>query len=283
MIISRCNQMKIYIKNNCPQEKIFYFDFLSTTIGLYDVADVVLDATKSKYVYFSLNAPYWVMISSYTNSINDELLTIGLEKYYNEKQILGVCLKDRNNDFLKNSLNRLYPTEVFESLDLNKTFNIDNISMNDVMILREFLQIGIPSPFYIRFPRLGSKITLNEEGKLLYQNRLFDLNIDNLNQITNHCLQEKIKNCSNVSFDFTEQKPTPIYFDKSIYLFNDVISAEKIIAYKNNYIKFLQKIHSKEKSKKYLSTNKNALLLLELINENKSAFDLFVSNPKKGG
>ena len=271
--------MKLFINSNCPQEQIFVFDLLATATGLYKVADVVLDASKSKHICFSLNTPYMVMLSSFTEKINEESITVGIDKFYRNKQISGIYLNDKCDEFMKNSLNHLYPIESASSLDLEKEFELENISMNDVITLREFLQIGISPPFFIRFPYTKEKVFLNSEGKIIYEDKSFNLNEKDLRKIVNLFLKKKffLRDLQEDFFEAIKQSVTPIYFDKNIDIFNKKVTTEGIVKYKQRFIKFLKDIGEEIKNDKYLGFNKNALSLLDIIAKNKEQFNDFLS------
>lgn len=249
---------------------------LATATDLYKIADVVLDASESKNICLPLNTSYTVLLSSNTCGIQDPTLASGLEEFHKNQQIIGVCLKDKCEDFIKHTLNKLYPVETLDALSLNKEISFDNISRNDVAILREYLKLGIEPPFYVKIPRRSETLTLNAEGMLIYENKkIFELSVNGINEFIASSieLEKKINEQYIKLFDMLNEDITPVYFDSNIDIFNKVVTPDLIIDYKKKLADFFKKVANEKECQSYLGFNKNAILLVDIINSNKELFD----------
>lgn len=268
--------MRVFIDSNCPEKQLYIFDMLATATGLYKIADVVLDASESKHICLPLNTSYTLLLSSQTAGIEDPTLASGLEEFYKNKQILGICLKDKCEAFMRHALNKFYPVDTFSALSLNKEVTFDNISRNDTLLLREQLKIGIRPPFYVKLPRRSEVLILNAEGVVSYMDKeVFDLSAECLNEFIASSIElEKISDeqCSKC-FDMLNEDITPIYFDSNIDIFNETVTPELVINYKKKLVDFFKKVANQKEYQSYLGLNKNALLLADMINSNRELFD----------
>lgn len=268
--------MRIFINSNCPQEQIFLFDMLATATGLYKMADVVLDASESNNIVYPLNTTFTLLLGSSSGGIDGESLPVGLADFYKKGQIIGVCLKDECKEFVRFSLNQFYPLDTFSALNLKKEIKDENISRNDVLILREFLKLGVTQPFYVKIPHHSEVLVLNEEGVLSYtDNESLELTAKNLNDFIEYSReQEKLSDnrCSEL-FDMLNNNITPVYFDSNIDIFNEVVTPELMVDYKKRFNEYLKGIANDKDKKKYLGFNKNALLLYDIIESNQELFD----------
>lgn len=252
---------------------------LATAAGLYKISDVVLDASESNNICFPLNTSYTLVLSSLTAGIEDPSLADGLEEFYQKKQVLGVCLKDNCEAFMKQALNHFYPVDSYNALDLLKEFSLDNLSRNDIFLLREFLQIGVYPPFYINLPRISEVLILNENGSLLYgEKEILNPSLKDLTEFITYAIEKETIldiEYANLISDLNKEI-TPVYFDKNIDIFNKNVTSEIIINYKKRFINYFKQLFKEKQQHRYLGFNKNALVFADIVDGNKDLFNRFL-------
>lgn len=249
---------------------------LASATGLYRMADVVLDASESKNICLPLNTSYTLLISSQSAGIEDQTLVSGLAGFHKEKQVTGVVLKDKCEAFMSKTLNYMYPIDNFSALDLKKEFDSENISRSDCLILRELMKVGIHPPFYVRVPHRSELLTLNVDGSMSFDGKdSFDYTAETINDFISSSLEkEKITNiqCSEM-FDLLNEGLTPVYFDENVDIFNEIVTAELIIEYKKKLISYIMKMLNEKDYQSYLGTNKNTLMLFDMVNTNRDVLN----------
>ncbi len=263
--------IKLLINSNCNLYDLMSFDLIATGSNLYNYSETIIDHSNNDKMGIPINTKYNLIMPS--NISKDDMY-----RYLDVLKFSKICLKSiifsQDSFSLPGYLEHLKFIKSKEQI--NKEISFDTITKNDILILREYLKIGVNESSMYLYDIFDTVVEINGDSKIMVDNidfcnldeftldkayELIDLSLSKEKRMTNQELFKK-------SVDSLDKDVSSIMYTNMAFLCSEKrLKIEDIINYKKNLIEFIEK--NRDKRPKYLGDNHYAYTFINILHGEK--------------